>query len=207
MTRRGAVLIDPISLPPGSGYASEFEVLQYEFKAGLNEYLADLGPDAPVHTLREVIEFNERHAQQEMPWFKQETLIKSEAKGPLTEQAYLDALAKCRKASRDDGIDALMKKNQLDAIFCSGGGPAPVIDYAYGDGNTGGGGIALAAVAGYPSISVPAGFIEGMPVSVFFMSGAWSEPSLLRIAFAFEQAIKARKPPGFLPTISPSELS
>jgi amidase len=207
MTRRGAVLIDPISLPPGSGYASEVEVLQYEFKAGLNEYLADLGPDAPVHTLREVIEFNERHAQQEMPWFKQETLIKSEAKGPLTEQAYLDALAKCRKASRDDGIDALMKKNQLDAIFCSGGGPAPVIDYAYGDGNTGGGGIALAAVAGYPSISVPAGFIEGMPVSVFFMSGAWSEPSLLRIAFAFEQAIKARKPPGFLPTISPSELS
>ena len=125
MTRRGAVLIDPISLPSGSGYSSEFEVFQYEFKAGLNEYLADLGPDAPVHTLREVIEFNERHAQQEMPWFKQETLIKSDAKGPLTDQAYLDALARCRKASREDGMDALMKKNQLDAIFCSGGGPAP----------------------------------------------------------------------------------
>jgi len=202
MTRRGAVLVDPISLPPGSSYAGESEVLQYEFKDGINAYLADLGPDAPVHTLREIIEFNERHPQQEMPWFKQETLIKSDAKGPLTDQAYLDALAKCRKASRDEGIDALMEKNQLDAIFCSGGGPAPVIDYAYGDGNTGGGGISLAAVAGYPSISVPAGFIDGLPVSVFFLSGAWSEPSLLRIAFAFEQATKARRPPQFLPTIS-----
>ena len=120
-------------------------------------------------------------------------------------QAYLDALARCRKASREDGMDALMKKNQLDAIFCSGGGPAPVIDYAYGDGNSGGGGITLAAVAGYPSISVPAGFIAGMPVSVFFMSGAWSEASLLRIAFAFEQATKARKAPRFLPTISPEQ--
>jgi amidase len=202
MTRRGAVLIDPIALPPGSGYASEFEVLSYEFKAGLNAYLADLGPDAPVHTLREVIEFNDRHAQQEMPWFKQETLIKAEAKGALTEEAYLNALAKCRKATREDGIDALMDKQQLDVIFASGGGPAPVIDYAYGDGNTGGGGIALAAVAGYPSISVPAGFIAGMPVSVFFFSRAWSEPTLLRIAFAFEQPIQARRPPRFLPTIS-----
>jgi amidase len=197
------VLVDPITLPPGPG-ASEFEILQYEFKAGLNAYLADLGPDAPVHTLREVIEFNERHAPQEMPWFKQETLLKADAKGPLTDQVYHDALAKCRKASRDDGIDALLDKHKLDVIFASGGGPAAVIDYPYGDGNTGGGGISLPAVAGYPSISVPAGFIAGMPVSVFFFSGAWSEPTLLRIAFAFEQAIKARRPPRFLPSIVPS---
>jgi amidase len=202
MTRRGAVLID-VTLPPGSGYSTEFEVLLYEFKAGLNEYLAELGPDAPVRTLRDVIEFNNRHAPQEMPWFKQETLIKADAKGPLTEEAYLNALAKCRKATREDGLDALMDKNQLDVIFASGGGPAPVIDYAYGDGGTGGGGIALAAIAGYPSITVPAGFIVGMPVSAFFFSRAWSEPTLLRIAFAFEQATKARRAPQFLSSIAP----
>ena len=203
MTRRGAVLADPIQLPPGSGYASEFEVLSYEFKAGINEYLADLGPDAPVRTLREIIEFNEKHAEREMPWFKQETLIKADAKGPLTEEAYLNALDRCRQASRDNGIDALMDKNQLDVVLQSGGGPAPVIDYAYGDGNSGGGSPALPAVAGYPSISVPAGFIAGMPVSIFLFGRAWSEPTLLRIAFAFEQATKARRPPQFLPTISP----
>ena len=156
-----------------------------------------------MRTLREIIEFNEKHAEQEMPWFKQETLVKADAKGPLTEEAYLDALARCRKASRDNGIDALMDKNQLDVVLQSGGGPAPVIDYAYGDGNSGGGSPALPAVAGYPSISVPAGFIAGMPVSIFLFGRAWSEPTLLRIAFAFEQATKARRPPQFLPTISP----
>ena len=203
MTRRGAVLVDPIQMPSGSGYASEFEVMQYEFKAGINEYLADLGPGAPVRTLKDIIAFNESHAQQEMPWFKQETLIKSDAKGPLTEEAYLNALAKCRKASRDDGMDALMDKQQLDVILQSGGGPAPVIDYVYGDGNSGGGSSGLAAIAGYPSISVPAGFIAGMPVSIYLFGRAWSEPTLLRIAFAFEQATKARRAPRFLPTISP----
>jgi amidase len=203
MTRRGAVLIDPIDLPRGSYGDAESQVFMYELKAGLNEYLADLGPDAPVHTLQDIIDFNVRHAQQEMPWFKQENFLKSQAKGPLTEQAYLDALARCKKGARDDGMDAVLKKNQLDAIFSAGGGPAPVIDYAYGDGNSGGGGTGLAAVAGYPSISVPAGFIDGMPVSVFFMSGAWSEASLLKIAYGFEQATKARRAPKFLPTIVP----
>jgi amidase len=204
MTRRGAVLVDPIQLPSGSGYSSEFEVMLYEFKAGINEYLADLGPNAPVRTLRDIIEFNKKHAQQEMPWFKQETLIKADGKGPLTEQAYLDALAKCRKASRENGIDALMDKNQLDVVLQSGGGPAPAIDYVYGDGDSGGGSPSLPAIAGYPSISVPAGFIAGMPVSIFLFGRAWSEPTLLRIAFAFEQATKARRAPQFLPTISPT---
>jgi amidase len=203
MTRRGAVLIDPIDLPRGSYGDAENQVFMYELKAGLNEYLADLGPDAPVHTLQDIIDFNLRHAKEEMPWFKQENFLKSQAKGPLTEQAYLDALARCKKGARDDGMDAVLKKNQLDVILSAGGGPAPVIDYAYGDGNSGGGGTGLAAVAGYPSISVPAGFIDGMPVSVFFMSGAWSEASLLKIAYAFEQATKARRAPKFLPTIMP----
>ena len=200
MKLRGAVLVD-IELPRGSYGDAENEVFMYELKAGINEYLADLGPDAPVRTLQDIIDFNERHAKQEMPWFKQENFLKSQAKGPLTEEAYLTALARCKKGARDDGMDAVLKKNQLDAIFCSGGGPAPVIDYAYGDGNSGGGGSSLAAVAGYPSISVPAGFIDGLPVSVFFMSGTWSEGSLLRIAFAFEQAMNARRAPRFLPTI------
>ncbi len=200
MKLRGAVLVD-IELPRGSYGDAENEVFMYELKAGINEYLADLGPDAPVRTLQDIIDFNERHAKQEMPWFKQENFLKAQAKGPLTEDAYLNALARCKKGSRDDGMDAVLKKNQLDAIFCSGGGPAPVIDYAYGDGNSGGGGSNLAAVAGYPSISVPAGFIDGLPVSVFFMSGAWSEGTLLRIAFAFEQATNARRAPRFLPTI------
>src|SRR6185437_1594416 len=195
--------VDPLQLPSGSGYASEFEVMLYEFKAGINAYLADLGPSAPVRTLKDIIEFNEQHAHEEMPWFKQETLIKADAKGPLTEQAYLDALAKCRKASRENGVDALMDKNQLDVVLQSGGGPAPVIDYVYGDGNSGGGSPSLPAIAGYPSISVPAGFIAGMPVSIFLFGRAWSEPTLLRIAFAFEQATKGRRPPQFLPTISP----
>jgi len=189
-------------LPRGSYGDAETEVFMYELKAGLNEYLADLGPDAPVRTLQDIIDFNERHAKQEMPWFKQENFLKAQTKGPLTEDAYLNAVARCKKGARADGMDAVLKKDKLDAIFCSGGGPAPVIDYAYGDGNSGGGGSSLAAVAGYPSISVPAGFIDGLPVSVFFMSGAWSEASLLRIAFAFEQAINARRAPRFLPTIS-----
>ena len=206
MKDKGAVLIDPIDLPRGSYGDAEFQVFMYELKAGLNEYLADLGPDAPVHTLQDIIDFNVRHARQEMPWFKQENFLKAQAKGPLTEPAYLDALARCKKGAREDGMDAVLKKNQLDAIFSAGGGPAPVIDYAYGDGNSGGGGTGLAAVAGYPSISVPAGFIDGMPVSVFFMSGAWSEASLLKIAYGFEQATKARRAPKFMPTIVPDAI-
>lgn len=206
MRGHGATLVDPLELPAYSAYgAAEFEVLLYEFKAGLNAYLAGLGPGAPVRTLRDVIDFNEQHAADEMPWFGQSIFLEAEAKGPLSDQAYLDALATCRRATRDDGIDALMNEHHLDAILASGGGPAAVRDYAYGDRDTGGGGIGPAAVAGYPSVTVPAGIIRSLPVGVIFLGRAWSEPTLLRIAYAFEQATMARRTPQFLRTIAPGE--
>lgn len=204
MKSRGAVLLELPELASYAKYgAAELEVFLYELKAGLNAYLAALGPEAPVHSLREIIEFNQRHQAQELPWFGQEYFLQAEAKGPLTEPGYLEALATCRRVAREEGIDAAMERHRLDALFASGGGPAGVVDYAYGNRDTGGGGTSLAAVAGYPSVTVPAGFITGMPVGVSFFGRAWSEPVLLRIAFAFEQATRARRPPQFRPTILP----
>jgi len=204
MRNRGAVLMDLPGLPSYSQYGeAELEVFLHELKAGLNAYLAGLGSEAPVRTLREIIEFNDRHRAQEMPWFGQEYFLRAEAKGPLTEPAYLEALARCRRVARDEGIDAVMNRHQLDVLVASGGGPAGVVDYAYGDRDTGGGGTSIAAVAGYPSVTVPAGFIAGMPVGASFFGRAWKEPALLRVAFAFEQATRARRPPQFRPAILP----
>lgn len=199
MKQRGATLVD-FRDDIGRGGQREWEVLQYEFKDGINAYLAALGPGAPAHSLEELIAFNERHRDRELACFGQETFIKSQAAGPLTDKAYLDALAQCRRLSRDEGIDAVMNKHQLDAIIAPAGGPAGVTDHVYGDRNVGGSS-GPAAVAGYPNITVPAGQVSGLPVGISFFGRAWSEPTLLKIAFAFEQATQARKPPTFPSTV------
>jgi amidase len=202
LKRAGAEIIDPVDLrKPGELGNAEIEVLRYEFKSDLNTYLARLGPSAPVHSLREIIEFNERHHDEELCWFGQEELLKSDAKGPLTDKAYLDALATCRRLARTEGIDSVMSKHNLDAIVAPTSTPAHVTDWITGDHGLGDS-TTMAAVAGYPSITVPAGFICGLPVGISFFGAAWTEPRLLRIAFAFERATRARRPPQFLPTLN-----
>jgi len=198
---QGAILVDPADIPSlGKFGDSEFEVLLYELKADLNKYLDGLGPGAPVHTLGDVIAFNEKHRDREMPYFGQDIFIKAEAKGPLTEKAYLDALANDVKQSRAEGIDAVMDKFQLDALVAPTSGPAWLTDLIDGDHDSGGSSTP-AAVAGYPNINVPAGFVRGLPVGISFFGRAYSEPALIRIAYAFEQATRFRRGPQFLPTI------
>jgi amidase len=200
MKRRGATIVDPADIPTqGKFDDSELEVLLYEFKAGLNSYLASLGPRAPVKSLKEIIDFNEQYRDREMPYFGQDLFIKAQAKGPLTDKAYRDALAKDQRLSRKEGIDLVMDKNKLDAMIAPTGGPAWTTDWLNGDHFTGGYSTA-SAVAGYPHITVPAGYVFGLPVGISFFGRAWSEPTLIKFAYAFEQATKARRAPQFLPT-------
>jgi amidase len=201
MKRQGADIVDPADLPThGKFDDTEFLVLLYELKADLNAYLA-ARPGAPG-SLKDIIDFNESNRDKEMPYFGQDIFIKAEAKGPLTSKEYTDALEANHRLSRKEGIDAVMDQFHLDAIMAPTAGPAWLTDLANGDHAVGGSSNA-AAVAGYPDITVPAGFVFGLPVGISFFGRAWSEPTLLKIAFGFEQTIQARRPPRFMPTLKP----
>ncbi len=203
MKTRGAVIVDPANIPTlGKFDDSEFDVLLYEFKADLNKYLAWLGPAAPVHSLKDVIAYNNAHHDQEMPYFAQEIMVQAEKKGPLTSAKYVAELAQDLRMSRALGIDAVMTKYKLDALVAPTGGPAWLTDLVNGDGGTGSapGPSTVAAVAGYPHITVPAGSFHGLPIGISFFGRAWSEPTLIKLAYAYEQATKHRHPPTFAAT-------
>ena len=200
----GVEIVDPVEIAHRREVGRhEYEAMLYEFKAGLNEYLAGLGDDAPARTLADVIAFNEAHAAEEMPYFGQEILVEAEAKGPLTEAAYRTARDTASRLSREEGLDAVLAQHRLHAILGPSGGPAWVTDLVHGDGFSVGSSGA-AAVAGYPNVTVPAGHVHGLPVGVSFFGAAWSEPTLIRIAWAFEQAAPHRRPPRFRATVAES---
>ena len=166
----------------------------------MNAYLAKLA-SSPMCSLKDLIDFNEKNKQKEMLYFGQDMFVKSEAKGSLTDKEYLDALEKNHRLARTEGIDALMDKNKLDAIVAPTGGPAWVTDLVNGD-HVAGGSSNAAAVAGYPNINVIAGSLSGLPVGISFFGRAWSEPTLIKLAYSFEQATKARQAPRFLATVA-----
>jgi len=197
----GAVLIDPISFKILAQMGdAEGVVLRAEFKAGMKAYLSTVRPNVPHKSLADLIRYNDDNKEREMPYFGQETFLASEKAGPLTSPAYRAALDKCRRLTRGAGIDAAMAKHRLDAIVAPTGGPAWTTDLVNGDHFTGESST-LAAVAGYPSITVPSGFVHGLPVGLSFIGGAWQEGALVRYAFAFEQTTKVRRKPGFLSTL------
>jgi amidase len=194
---QGATIVDPADIPTASKLdACENEVLQYEFKADVKKYLAARGASVRVHSLEELIAFNDREKHREMPYFGQELFLQSQKKGPLTSAVYRAALKKCRALAREQGIDLVMRQHNLDALIAPTGSPGWTTDLVNGD-HFLGASSTPAAVAGYPSISVPAGDVRGLPVGISFIGRAWSEPRLIALAYAYEQATKHRRPPQF----------
>jgi amidase len=195
LRQRGAELVDPIDLAFPADLRDEIlEVMLFEAKAGMNEYLSGLGADSNVRSLAEVIAFNEAHPNSVMPHFGQDLLIDARQRGPLTDPKYLDALARVRRAAREDGIDRVVKEHRLDAIAAPTGSPAWLTDPLLGD-HFVGSSSTPAAIAGYPHVTVPAGHIKGLPVGLSLFGPAWSETRLLGFAYAFEQATRHRRPP------------
>lgn len=202
MKDAGAVMVDDCELSPGQEYGdSEFEVLLYEFKADLNAFLATADPALGIRSIEDVIRFNDENKAKSMPFFGQEIFLQAVKKGGLDSKEYKDALAKNLKASREDGIDKALAKDRLDAILAPTGGPAWLIDLVNGDSFSGVSSSQPPAVAGYPAITVPAGFISGLPIGMTLMGPAWSEGALIKYAYAFEQATRHRKAPTLARTV------
>ncbi len=205
LRERGAVLVDPVDLTTEDKLGdAENLVLSFEFKADLNAYLASLGPDAPVKTLADVIAFNDAHRDQELQFFGQETMVRSQARGTLRAPQYTGARVRCRRSARTDGIDFVMARHRLDAIICPTSTPARAVDFVNGDGGGGADCTTPAAVAGYPHLTVPMGYVMGLPVGLSFFGRAWSEAVLIKAAYGYEQATKLRRPPRFTPTVWPA---
>src|SRR6185312_12244672 len=202
MKQHGATIIDPADIATaGQTDDSEFDLLLYEFKTDLDKYLAGVGPNVAVHSMADVIAFNTKNASRELRYFGQEIMEMSVKKGPLTEKKYRDELAKNRRLMGAQGIDATVTKFKLDAIVAPTQGPSWLIDLVNGDAGGGGSFTAPAAVAGYPHVTVPMGFVRGLPVGLSFVGRAWTEATLLKLAYAFEQAAPARRRPTFAPTV------